>query len=533
MRVTWIRVSNYRRVPDFDIPVGRHLVLIGPNDSGKSAILRGLHLLLGASARQLYGAFHVRDFTIREQPIVIEAELQDFSEAERGGFPDEISLTGTERLVIRLNVSIDAANPELPVVTRWFPESGHNKAPSPEQLELLAWAFVPASRELSRELGTTGRQGVLRSLLENLALVEATDFDAIFSDIRNQLNSAPAFAAFRRQLAAALNETLPNPVSDADLRLITAFDVQDDPVAQLTVGVAEGAHAVPLSSQSDGLRALATLAVFNIAHVGLNMIAIDEPETYLHPSSQENVARLMSQSNAQRVVATHSSHIARMFDPRDVVSLGRNRMPRRLPSGSPADEATFAFRWWRELVGPLTAEAIIAVEGPSDRIVVEACAEALGLSVHKSSIVVLDLQGAENFARASGFFGASGFGIPFFGLVDEDLAPKWATVLGTTVAQLGESDVFVSRKELEEMYVSALGTGRVLQLFLQSGLFTRPRLIARFGYTRLGELTHSDVYTVARGSKVAAAVALSKGLHAYDAVRLEPIFKLFERIVAH
>jgi putative ATP-dependent endonuclease of OLD family len=93
MRLSWIRFANFRGISDFELDVRDHLVLVGPNDSGKSSILLGLHMLLGTHGPQLSGVLTPLDFTDPTHEVVIEAELIDFTDEERAAFPDEIVST--------------------------------------------------------------------------------------------------------------------------------------------------------------------------------------------------------------------------------------------------------------------------------------------------------------------------------------------------------------------------------------------------------------------------------------------------------
>lgn len=54
MRLTAIRVTNHSRLADLSLEVRAHLVLVGPNDVGKSSLLRCLDLLLAASVASLW-----------------------------------------------------------------------------------------------------------------------------------------------------------------------------------------------------------------------------------------------------------------------------------------------------------------------------------------------------------------------------------------------------------------------------------------------------------------------------------------------
>ena len=77
MQLTNVKIENHSRVADAQLEVREHLILVGPNDVGKSSLLRCLDFLLGSSAAQLYNRVTVDDFTDPLQPFVVEAELAD------------------------------------------------------------------------------------------------------------------------------------------------------------------------------------------------------------------------------------------------------------------------------------------------------------------------------------------------------------------------------------------------------------------------------------------------------------------------
>jgi ATPase subunit of ABC transporter with duplicated ATPase domains len=88
VRVSCLSVQNYSRLADLDIEVRKHLVLVGPNDVGKSSLLRCLNLLLGASTAQLYSWLVPQDLRNLDQPLIIEADLEEFDANQEALFPD-------------------------------------------------------------------------------------------------------------------------------------------------------------------------------------------------------------------------------------------------------------------------------------------------------------------------------------------------------------------------------------------------------------------------------------------------------------
>jgi putative ATP-dependent endonuclease of OLD family len=118
-------------------------------------------------------------------------------------------------------------------------------------------------------------------------------------------------------------------------------------------------------------------------------------------------------------------------------------------------------RWWvGRRLEPLTAGIVIAVEGPSDRIIVNRIADVLGIDLDKHDIVVVETDGCGNMRVVESIFGRGGFDIPLFELVDDDNREDIAERIGadsSDLADLAAHHVFVSLKDLEDEYVRAIG----------------------------------------------------------------------------
>src|SRR4051794_39566127 len=72
VRLASLKIANHARIPDLELDVREHLVLVGPNASGKTSVLHALNLVLAGTMAQLYasiGRSHIRD---ESQPMTIE-----------------------------------------------------------------------------------------------------------------------------------------------------------------------------------------------------------------------------------------------------------------------------------------------------------------------------------------------------------------------------------------------------------------------------------------------------------------------------
>ena len=199
-------------------------------------------------------------------------------------------------------------------------------------------------------------------------------------------------------------------------------------------------------------------AVRELLHKGANILAIDEPEAHLHPSSQRSLAKALKSGGGQKVLVTHSPTIAGLFEPDEIVVIRSDGTAVQPKAGFLDGDAGTLARWWigRQLE-PLTAGAVIAVEGPSDRIIVNRVATALGFDLDQHDVVLVETSGCGDMKVVETIFGDGGFGIPLYELIDEDAKSDTARRHGVDPSELEGCSVFVSVKDLEDEYVQAVG----------------------------------------------------------------------------
>lgn len=529
MRVQRLDWSNFRRMPDGAIDVRGNLVLVGPNDTGKTSLLRALHLCLGMSHSQLLPAISERDFTDTAEPLTLRVTLDGIEDPDRAAFPDEITVGPPEALVIELEASMDPADPDQRDVRRRCPDGGHGRSLSRLQLDQIGFEFVPAVRSLLRELGAA-RTGAVRTLLSGLDLAADEAALAAAADaIRAAIDGSTALGEFREGLAAALSEALPIAIGKEDIRVVSESEVLDEPLAGVTVTVADGGHAVPLAEQSDGIRALSVLALLGMSYKTARIIAVDEPETHLHPSAQRSIATSLVCGAGQRILATHSPAVVEQCDPLDVVVVRADRTTRQLPAGAPvAAPAKMVRHWSNRLLEPLTARAVLLVEGVSDRILVERTAALLDMNLHRVGVSVFELGGKGLFPTAYSFFGPAGFDIPLLGLLDEDARDEWAFEVGVAAADLEGAGFRVCGADLEEVYVDAIGPGSVIALLQSSPLVAEQSLLDVAGVADVNAIGRDELLVFCRHKKhkTSSALVVAAGMTPAHASMLQPVVEL-------
>jgi len=527
VKIREISWSNYRRLPDGNIAVRNHLVLVGPNDTGKSSIVRAVNLCIGMNHGLLGNAVSERDFTDATKPMLLTVTLGDIRDSDRAAFPDEIEVGPPEVLRVAVEAVLDPADPDQVTVRRHFPDAGHAKAPSREQLATIAFRFVPAARSLLRELGR-GSGGAVQSLLAGLDLTaDAAALQAAADGYKTALDSSTVLGEFRSKVAVALSNALPTSVAADDVRVVSESELLDDPLSGVTVTLKDGGHDVALAEQSDGVRAVAVLTLLGMSHGAAQIVAVDEPETHLHPSAQRSVAQSLMAGTGQRVLVTHSPSVVGQANPLDIVAFRADRQARQLPTDAPiANYESLVRHWSHRFIEPITAHCVVAVEGPSDELLLARVAALTGVDLDRLGIVVFDLGGAKLFPFAFDLFGPPGFDLKLTGLVDEDARDTWAEAVGVAPTDLEDAGYVVCDPDLEGAYIDILGVDATIGMLVASPRITEASILQSCGVVGLADVTRDLLWKYCKGRKVPAALAIAGALDEAQATSMVPLISV-------
>jgi putative ATP-dependent endonuclease of OLD family len=510
MRITRLKVENHHRLQNSVVEVRGHLVLVGANDVGKSSLLRCLDLLLGASTAQLYSRISVDDFRNADQPLIVEATLADFTEVDKALFPDEIRhdpASGSSRLIVRLTAVVDEN--QTVTIERAAPEGGTGRQLSREQVVGLGWNYLSATAQ-TRDL-RGDRKSALDDILKTVDLgTEKKDFEAIATNLADTLRDSKTLENLRSSLAGQLSKALPESIIRDDLSFVPGAAADNDPLSDVRLQVSKNGIAHDLSEQSDGTRALYAIALYDLMSVGANVVGIDEPEIHLHPTSQRSLARLLKGNPNQKIIATHSSDIVSAFDADSIVVVRAGGEVVQPTVGFLSADEKLVVRWWvRDRLEPLTSRRVLAVEGPSDRIVVERAADLTDRNLDRLGVSIVEAGSKNAMPSVEKLFGNSGFRVPLSQLVDEDAEADTAKRLGVDAADLPNHSVWVSRIDLEDEYVRAIGASTIWTALGASTMFTSNQLKAHTASGPGGTHTDSDVATFCRKRKVEAAIVVA------------------------
>ncbi|MCB2078437.1 MAG: AAA family ATPase [Novosphingobium sp.] len=483
MLVETVTISGFRCFgPD---PLEIHIApditaVVGPNASGKTALLQALSKLFGVTRAER--TVHRSDFHLGSEDDPDDREPKDLFIDVLIGLPELSDGTATPETVApafrRMHIAQTDDDPvcRLRLEARWEddgtvegevsqelfwietldadPPADKRHPVSAADRGLIQLYYTPASRDAAAQIRATA--GALAARLLR-AIEWSSDTEEAVTEASETLNEAFEGEAAITSIGKALQERwagLHDDVVDTKPRLSLVSRRFEEVVSRIAVVFDQGpdGHERGLDALSDGQQSLfyfaLAAAVFDLERAvvagtvdgfrddtmripALTLFALEEPENHLSPYFLARIVRqirsLTKDGGAQALITSHSPAVLSRVDPREVRYCRCDPKTRistvqsiTLPKGA-SEEAKFvrgAMLAYPELY---FARFVVLVEGDSERIVLPKLAEALNLLVDPAFVAIVPLGGrhVQHFWRL-----LKQLGIPYATLLDLDLGRK-------------------------------------------------------------------------------------------------------------
>lgn len=436
-----IKIWNFRSIgkgenelPGLEVEFDPRLnLLIGANDSGKTAIIDAIRLCLGT---QTYDQMRVdvEDFyqdpetKQRATEFKIECWFTDFSNEEAGQFLEWINLTDGKR--VELKIWLTAINKNNRIITNLragIDDEGQYLIG--EARDLLRVTYLKPLRDAEIEL-SPGYRSRLYQILKSHPVFEKKNpvdkhplekyFDAASQLVleffekdtlekREDLN-IEGNEKGGQKIKQIFNEQTNNFLEQGDNR---------KPEIKITPNELNAILRkleLIIDENKPGLGSLNILyMVAELIHLqrenylGIRLALIEELEAHLHPQAQLRVLKsLLSQNNnkTQYILTTHSTQLGSSI-PLEHIKLILNSKVYSLDGNSTSlnkDDYRFLERFLDSTKANLFfAKSIIMVEGVSENIIIPTLAEILNRPLHKYGVSIVNV-GSKAFLRYCNIF---------------------------------------------------------------------------------------------------------------------------------
>ena len=347
--VTEVRVRNYRCLRSVDVELDLLTVLIGQNNAGKTSFLNALFAAIGAGQRIISSddVFLQKTEVSAPKSRVIAIDILIRPTDEQGKIVDVfpqgspwLELWGLgviqdederDLAAIRTQFKWNTIKGEYVLERRFLKDWQKNGAKweeskpvekvaavSVQQIEPLAMYLLDAKRDIAEDLRT--RSSFWSKMVEEHGL-SAEDVKRIEEDLSEMNKDIVESSDVLTHIESHLKNFHETLSCDEDSVCITplARHLRDLSRGMDVVLSTRGAPPFPLHKQGMGTRSLGTFFTFwafttwrqkqGSSSAVHPMMAMEEPETHLHPQAQRALFRQIKRMPGQRIISTHSPYI--------------------------------------------------------------------------------------------------------------------------------------------------------------------------------------------------------------------------------
>lgn len=427
MHIVRLKISGFRGVNSADIALGRHTVLVGPNNSGKTTIIEALALLFGRD--RLVRRLTEHDFhgsTPNEQArILCAATVTGFApndphhhsawfSADRGvekwldpigktlsAAPDAQHTDLAVQIGFAARFDLDGLEPESlrffvddePTLGDPFAEDLHLRTIHNKVLQELGFFLVPASRTWDRWISFSSElfRRVVATLGDMPAQAVRAERERLWTPPEGmRLEDQPGLS----EIVGAANDELRTLMASAPKLQLRLTATDSDSVLESFVPHFVQGTGPTLPSQRQGtglvsLQSLLLLMQFGKARAERSqsfVLAVEEPELHIQPSQQKRLVNRLNALCNQTIVTTHSPIVAAMFpvpdtlfiETRDGILMAKPLM-NPVPAQPTNHQQHLLFAWRQRLIAALMHECVLIPEGVSDVAWLEALQTAIEL----------------------------------------------------------------------------------------------------------------------------------------------------------
>lgn len=473
MHLSNLKIWNFRKFgvkqnadnsisPAMDIEFNKNLnLLVGENDSGKTAIIDAIKFVVGTQSNDWIKLFeedfHINKTTgVKSDWLKIECLFKGFETHEAAAFLEWISLDEKEEYMLKLTLSAKISQKSANSFNILYDIKAGNDDEgtilTAEARERIRATYLKPLRDAEAELAPKkgSRLSQILSAYKIFKVAGKHKLETIMDDANNSIEDYFT-KEDGKEVLQTINDEYLKEFAIGDKDLTSQFKLTEAGLKrileklELKIGNSDDANSTSLGLGSNNLLFIATelLLLKKEDYPGLKMALVEEIEAHLHPQSQLNLIEFLDNNSAQLgfqlILTTHSPTLASKIDINNII-LCKNGYAFSLQKGQTKlsnGDYLFLRRFLDDTKANLFfANGVIIVEGTAENMLIPALADYIERPLQKFGVSIVNvnstalLRYSKIFQRADG----SIMGIPVACVTDRDIPPKIAKDSGLVKA---------------------------------------------------------------------------------------------------
>lgn len=351
-----IRIDGFRGLKNFETSLSETAVLTGMNNAGKTSVLKALQIVFGNYSFLSAEDLHIED-NVRSERIIVDVRLVSVDDDGRRieDFSDdwdivlkaaniEHDLEGNAYVAFRSVFTTSATQSNFTRETKklavweqegidWLDLQTTTRFLIPT--EQLPFFYIEAQRDIlddaKQRNSFLGR--MLGNVAEHYSREQVEKIETMIAELNQQAIDNSDILTDIQSALSGLDSTMDKHDSKVSLQPF-AKKIRDLNKS-LSIQYGTESDSFTMDYHGMGTRSWSSLLIFKAflkllikslddGEVCRPIIAIEEPESHLHPNAQRQLYTQLVEMNGQKVISTHSPYIAACAKLSEIVCLHKD-----------------------------------------------------------------------------------------------------------------------------------------------------------------------------------------------------------------
>lgn len=421
MKLSKLYIKGFRNFKEATVNFNNQSLIIGANDVGKTNLLYALRILLDRGFSDLDLELKESDFYAYEETneVIITAFFEDIKEecilSKMKG-----DISGDGKLVIKYQAT-KGEDYKFFCGKSDADEDLHEYA-IPYYRKVLNIKYINSKRDFWGYINKTKNQ-LLQQAKEERSPETIEADDALYKQISDKLQDVDSQIpelSYVKNATEQINEELNKlAIHNQEQKVVfdTASTDTDSVINKISITSKHGDKKLLIGGEGRLNQIYLSLwaSQNRISEYSneVSILCVEEPEAYLHPHQQRELARYLCQVlKGQVILTSHSPYIVCEFSPNSIMRLYKDDQETKVASDGCSSVIEEGFDGFGYRMSVIPAEAffadcVILVEGQSELIFYKTLAKQIGIDLDRLNISILSVEGVgfNTYAKILGALG--------------------------------------------------------------------------------------------------------------------------------